>query len=78
MGSVEHNGATKVLRGVWVLKTLRITMTLLAKLGWRIHSKPDSLLAQVLKGKYFPECTFLESKETSGSSHGDVRSFQGS
>lgn len=44
--------------------------SLLAKLSWRIHSKPDSLLAQVLKGKYFPDCSFLESKETSGSSHG--------
>ena len=44
--------------------------SLLAKLSWRIHSKPESLLAQVVKRKYYPECTFLESKETSGSSHG--------
>ncbi|CAN7095354.1 unnamed protein product [Brassica rapa subsp. narinosa] len=44
--------------------------SLLAKLSWRIHSKPNSLLAQVLKGKYFPDCSFLESKEISGSSHG--------
>lgn len=43
---------------------------LLAKLGWRIQNHPESLLAQVLKGKYFDDCSFMESKDKSGSSHG--------
>lgn len=44
--------------------------SLLAKLGWRIHSNPNSMLSQVLKGKYFHDCSFLESSKKSGSSHG--------
>lgn len=44
--------------------------SLLAKLGWRILCDPNSLLAQVFKGKYFSDCSFMESKEKSGSSHG--------
>ena len=44
--------------------------SLLGKLSWRLQSNPHSLLAQVLKGKYFPDCSFLESVDKSGSSHG--------
>ncbi|CAN6882494.1 unnamed protein product [Brassica oleracea] len=44
--------------------------SLLAKLSWRIFSKPESLLARVLKGKYFPDSSIMESYEKSGSSHG--------
>ena len=44
--------------------------SLLAKLGWRILNNPISLLALVLKGKYFSDCTFIESKDKTGSSHG--------
>lgn len=46
--------------------------SLLGKLGWRIHENPDSLLAQVLKGKYFSDCFFMESGPKKGSSHGWV------
>lgn len=45
---------------------------LLGNLSWRIHENPDSLLAQVLKGKYFPDCSFMESTSKQGSSHGWV------
>lgn len=44
--------------------------SLLGKLSWRLLNNPDSLLAQVLKGKYFPESSFLESEPKKGSSHG--------
>ena len=44
--------------------------SLLGKLSWRLQSNPNSLLAQVLKGKYFPDCSFLESVDKTGSSHG--------
>ncbi|CAL1387820.1 unnamed protein product [Linum trigynum] len=32
---------------------------LLAKIGWRILNEPQSLIAQVYKGKYFPQRSFL-------------------
>lgn len=44
--------------------------SLLAKLGWRILNNPDALLSRVLKGKYFSECSFLESTPKQASSHG--------
>jgi hypothetical protein len=37
-------------------------LALLAKQGWRLIQQPNSLLAQVLKGKYFPKDSFLQAK----------------
>ncbi|KAK2419793.1 hypothetical protein QL285_030613 [Trifolium repens] len=33
---------------------------LLAKQGWRIATQPDSLVARVMKAKYFPNCHFMK------------------
>ncbi|XP_056850702.1 uncharacterized mitochondrial protein AtMg00310-like [Raphanus sativus] len=44
--------------------------SLLAKLGWRIMNNPEALLSQVLKGKYFPDCSFMESTQKQTASHG--------
>ena len=44
--------------------------SLLGKLSWRILSNPNSLLSRILKGKYFPDCDFMESRDKTGSSHG--------
>ncbi|CAA7048221.1 unnamed protein product [Microthlaspi erraticum] len=43
---------------------------LLSKLSWRLISNPECLLARLLKGKYFPETTFLDCGSSAGSSHG--------
>ncbi|CAL1409387.1 unnamed protein product [Linum trigynum] len=48
----------------------QFNQALLAKVGWRILMEPQSLLAQVYKGKYFPQGTFLEAKARSRPSWG--------
>ncbi|CAA7055077.1 unnamed protein product [Microthlaspi erraticum] len=46
------------------------TDAMLGKLSWRILTKPSCLLARILKGKYFPDQSFLECKTSEGGSHG--------
>lgn len=45
-------------------------MTLLAKQGQRIMHHLNSLLARVLKGKYFPHDSFMQAREGNHSSWG--------
>ncbi|KAM1330863.1 hypothetical protein ACFX2H_043101 [Malus domestica] len=45
-------------------------LALLAKIGWRITYRPDSLLATVLRDKYFPGKTFREACSGRGISWG--------
>lgn len=42
---------------------------MLAKQGWRLIKNPNSLAAQVLSAKYFPEGDFLKAKIGKNSSH---------
>jgi hypothetical protein len=42
---------------------------MLAKQGWRLLSKPESLCARVLKGKYYPNSDFMNAKKKRNSSH---------
>jgi hypothetical protein len=42
---------------------------LLAKQGWRIMTEPNSLLARILKAKYYPKCHFLKAKQGHKSSY---------
>lgn len=41
---------------------------MLGKQGWRLLSRPDSLCARVLKGKYFPQSDFLSATKKKRSS----------
>jgi hypothetical protein len=36
---------------------------LLAKQGWRLVTNPTSLVARILKAKYYPNCEFLKAKQ---------------
>jgi hypothetical protein len=44
-------------------------VALLAKQVWRLLSKPDSLYAQVLRARYYPDGNLLNTKPKSGSSY---------
>lgn len=35
-------------------------LAMLGKQGWRIMTKPDTLIARIYKARYFPRCNFLE------------------
>ncbi|CAL1397819.1 unnamed protein product [Linum trigynum] len=48
----------------------QFNQALLAKIGWQIMTDPQSLLAQVYKGKYFPTGTFLTATARSRPSWG--------
>lgn len=40
----------------------KFNLALLAKQSWCLIQYPDSLLAQVLKAMYYPNCDFLSSR----------------
>jgi hypothetical protein len=44
-------------------------MAMLARQAWRMLTSPDSLCAQVLKAKYFPNSTILQAKPSTGMSY---------
>ena len=43
--------------------------SLLAKQAWQLLKHLDSLLHKVFKVHFFPNCTFMEAKHSSGGSH---------
>jgi hypothetical protein len=44
-------------------------LAMLGKQGWRLITRPDSLCARMLKGKYFHDGNFLTARKKRGSSH---------
>lgn len=47
----------------------QFNLAMLGKQGWRLMTSPESLCARVLKGKYFPNCEFMEAKKRKNASH---------
>lgn len=60
----------KQLGGLGFRDVQLFNLALLAKIGWRIITKPDSLLARTLLGKYCHKTSFLKATKPSNSSHG--------
>ncbi|KAA3486342.1 reverse transcriptase [Gossypium australe] len=52
----------KEIGGLGFRNMCQFNIALLAKKGWRLINYPDSLLARVLKAKYFPNSNFLNSQ----------------
>ncbi|KAA3489222.1 RNA-directed DNA polymerase reverse transcriptase family protein [Gossypium australe] len=52
----------KEVGGMGFRSLAKFNVALLAKQGWRILTNPNSLVAQTLKAKYFPNESFLNSR----------------
>lgn len=59
--SWKQLGRNKEVGGLGFRELNCFNMAMLAKQGWRLLKYPDSLAAQVLKEKYYPESNFLMS-----------------
>lgn len=60
LGWLGRSYANLKIREVWVLRIWRSLTNLLAKQAARILNNPDSLLAQVLKQRYFRNNSFMK------------------
>jgi hypothetical protein len=60
--SWERFGTSKQSGGMGFWDLEIFNKALLAKQGWRLISSPDSLLARILKEKYYPHGSFLEAR----------------
>lgn len=59
----------KGMRGLGFRDIQTFNQALLAKIGWRLLTKPDSLLARILLGKYCHKTSFLKVQAASNISH---------
>jgi hypothetical protein len=57
--SWKRMGVAKKMGGMGFRDLRAFNVALLAKQGWRLWKTPDSLIAQIMKGKYFPEGSIL-------------------
>jgi hypothetical protein len=54
-------GRSKSIGGLGFRDLIMFNKALLTKQGWRLMQNPGSLMAQVLREKYFPHVSFLSS-----------------
>jgi hypothetical protein len=59
----------KVMGGMGFRDIQLFNQSMLAKQGWRLLTKPNSLCAKVLKGKYYPNSDFMSARRKRNSSH---------
>lgn len=59
----------KALGGMGFRDMRNFNLALLGKQGWRLMVNPDSLCARVLKGRYYHDSDFLNSKRRKHASH---------
>jgi hypothetical protein len=55
----SQNSLAKLV-GTWALETYLCLTRMLAKQGWRLMIRPNSLCVRIIKGKYFPNGDFLK------------------
>ena len=67
----------KSLGGMGFRDIQLFNVALLAKIAWRIITKPECLLAKILLGKYCHKTPFLKTAPTNSSSHGWKGILQG-
>lgn len=60
--SLEKLCALKCEGGLGFRNLYAFNLAMLAKQGWRLTNEPKSLVARVLKAKYFPNCSFMEAQ----------------
>jgi hypothetical protein len=58
--SWEKLGKAKEKGGMGYRDLKSFNLALLAKQGWRLLQNPDSMVARVLKEKYYPRASFLK------------------
>jgi hypothetical protein len=58
----EGHGLSKAQGGMGFRDLVCFNKALLAKQCWRLLQNQDSLVAQIIKAKYYPSCTILEAK----------------
>lgn len=56
----ERMAIPKIYGGMGFRAMFQFNTAMLCKQGWRILTQPNSLVARVLKAKYFPDCDVLQ------------------
>lgn len=55
-------GLSKASGGMGFRDFHSFNLALLAKQCWRLWNQPDSLVGQIMRAKYYPDCDILEAR----------------